>query len=258
MHRGIIGNSGFVGSNLCNQTLFQEQFHSSNIQNIEGRAYDTLVCAAAPATKWQANQYPDNDLANIQKLISHIRTVKVNYFVLISTVDVYPVPEHVDEDTAIATTHTEPYGKHRYYLEECVRQTFPQHSIVRLPGLFGMGLKKNFIYDLIHNNCLHLTHRDSVFQFYNLDHLWNDIQLVIDNKLPLVNFATEPVRTQEVARHCFNLTFDNITERPPATYNMCSKYSGLFGSFTPYFYSAEETFSQIRHFVSKQAKASAR
>lgn len=255
MRHALIGNTGFVGSNLRHQASFQEQFHSSNIQDIQNRAYDLLVCAGAPATKWKANQHPEEDWANIQSLINNLSLVKAKYFVLISTVDVYPAPSEVDENSPITSSLAEPYGKHRFFLEEFVRQNFSQNTIVRLPGLFGIGLKKNFIYDLVYNNCPQFTHKDSVFQFYNLNHLWRDLQRVIAHELPLVNFATEPVRAQDLARECFSLHFDNVTERLPVNYDMRSQYAHIFGSNTPYFYSAEETFSQIRSFVSKQAKA---
>ncbi|WP_417196808.1 RHS repeat domain-containing protein, partial [Akkermansia sp.] len=42
------------------------------------------------------------------------------------------------------------YGKNRYQLECWVRKHFPSSLIVRLPALFANGLKKNFIFDLMH------------------------------------------------------------------------------------------------------------
>ena len=40
------------------------------------------------------------------------------------------------------------YGKNRLQLERWVRQDHPDALIVRLPALYGKGLKKNFLYDL--------------------------------------------------------------------------------------------------------------
>lgn len=251
MKKGIIGYTGFVGSTLCRQASFDVRFNSSNIAEIRGKGYDLLICAAAPATKWKANQNPEQDILNIQALIAHLQTIKAKRFILISTIDVYPIVSAVDEDTIIDPTLADAYGKHRFYLEEFVRQTFPRHSIVRLPGLFGKGLKKNFIFDLIYNNCLHLTHAESTYQFYNMDRLWTDLQIILSNDLSLVNLATEPVRACDVALRCFDLHFDNHTERVPAHYDMRSKYSHLFGSQSSYLYSANETFEQIRQFASQ-------
>ena len=56
----------------------------------------------------------------------------------------------MDEDSTINKTDLLPYGFDRLYLEEFVEQNFKDYLIVRLPGLFGKNIKKNFIYDFIH------------------------------------------------------------------------------------------------------------
>ena len=40
-------------------------------------------------------------------------------------------------------------GKNRLYLEKWVEENIDNHLIIRLPGLFGENIKKNFIFDLI-------------------------------------------------------------------------------------------------------------
>ncbi|HZS04867.1 MAG TPA: NAD-dependent epimerase/dehydratase family protein [Blastocatellia bacterium] len=255
MTTALIGFSGFVGSSLDCQATFDDRYNSANISEVRGRSYDLIVCAAAPAVKWLANQKPEEDLDNLRMLMGHLKKVSAARFLLISTVDVYRTPREVNEDTPIDPLQVEPYGRHRYYLEEFVRENFSQVSIVRLPGLFGLGLKKNLIYDLINNNCLHLTHCESVFQFYNLKHLWSDLQTVIRHSLPVVNFSTEPVCAREVALKCFGRAFDNLTEKSPVAYDMRSKYAHLFGSRTGYLYSAEQVTEEIRLFGIAQLKA---
>ena len=252
MSTALIGYTGFVGSTLLRQTSFVDLYNSTNIHEIQGRSYNLIVCAGAPAAKWIANSEPDKDLANLQFLMDNLKKVSAEKFLLISTIDVYKMPPAVDEDTIIDPGLLDSYGRHRFFLEEFVRQNFSNASIVRLPGLFGEGLKKNFIFDLMNTGKSEWTHCESAFQFYDMQTLWADIQRSIALDLPLVNFATEPVKAREVAKNCFGIDFTNETQKPPVFYDMRSKFAALFGSETAYFYSAEETYLRIRTFVQSQ------
>ena len=257
MRTALIGFTGFVGATLLRQATFDDCYNSKNIEEIVGRQYDLVVCAGAPAVKWQANQQPQEDWANLQRLMQALQHVTAATFLLISTVDVYDPPVNVDEDTVIDPGNIHPYGKHRFLLEQFVRQQFARPHIVRLPGLFGHGLKKNFIYDLMHANCLHLTHQDSAFQFYDLAQLWDHLKIVRSNAVPLINFATEPTSASELAAFCFGLEFHNETERPPVRYDMHTKYAALFGREAAYINSKEETLTAIRRFVQQQSRSAA-
>jgi nucleoside-diphosphate-sugar epimerase len=255
MATALIGYSGFVGGALLRQTAFDARYNSANIAEIEGRDYELVVCAGAPAVKWQANRQPEADWANLSRLMNHLGKMSARRFLLVSTVDVYPDPRGVNEDSPVDESRAEPYGRHRHRLEEFVRESFSNACVVRLPGLFGEGLKKNFVYDLLHKNCLHLTHAESVFQFYDLSRLWADLQTALRRGLPLVNFATEPVSARDVAARCFGVRFENVTETPPASYDMRTKHAALFGGRGEYFCSAEETFERIRRFAASRGAA---
>lgn len=164
---GLIGYTGFVGSNLLSSRPFDQVYNSKNIQTIRGKSFSLLICAGVYANKWWANENGKEDLENIKELIALLKTVTVDRFVLISTIDVYPKPVGVDETTMIDKSSSSPYGLNRYFLEEFVQSTFKNKLIVRLPGLFGKGLRKNFIYDLLNplpqiikpNKMLELTSR---------------------------------------------------------------------------------------------------
>lgn len=54
-----------------------------------------------------------------------------------------------DEDCRIDTKDLQAYGYNRYQLEQWTRENYPDALIIRLPGLYGINIKKNFIYDYI-------------------------------------------------------------------------------------------------------------
>lgn len=249
MAKALIGFTGFVGSNLDRQTTFDNRYNSQNISEIVGKEFDLVVCAGARAEKWRINQEPEKDLAEVQDLIDNLKTVKAKRFVLVSSVDVYKDPVGVDEDTLVETDGLHAYGTNRYYLEQFCSDEFDA-LIIRLPGLFGPGLKKNVIYDLMHDNNVERIHHAGSFQYYNLENIWKDINVAIINELKLVNFATEPVRTDEITKECFGIDF-NIKPSgvEPGVYDMHTKYAEIFGGKADYMYSKKQELDDIKAFV---------
>src|SRR5688500_11261908 len=124
MRTGLIGYTGFVGGNIARQEEFTDTYNTSNIGDIDGQEFDVLVSAATYAEMWKINQDPEGDLAQINGLIDHLRTVKAGKFILISTVGVYKSPNGADEDTPIETDGLSPYGANRYHLEQFVQENF--------------------------------------------------------------------------------------------------------------------------------------
>jgi hypothetical protein len=244
----LIGYTGFVGSNLLRQADFTNLYNKSNIYDSLEKSYELVVSAAPGAEKWKANLEPEKDLNQIDDLINSIANINTEYFIHISTIDVYREVGNVNEDTPIELDGLHPYGKNRYYLEEFVRDNFKNHLIIRLPALFGPGLKKNFIFDLIHSNCLNWTHKDSEFQFYGLSHLWNDITIARENNIKTINLTSEPISAHEMAGECFGINFDNITEKPPVRYNMKTKYSSVFNSPDGYIYNKQTIINEIKSY----------
>lgn len=145
----LIGYTGLVGGNLRTQYKFDCEYNSKNIEDIRNKDFNLVVCAGVSGLKWYANKYPDIDLENINKLKENLHTIKCKKFVLISTVDVYKNPINMTEESTIEVSELHPYGYNRYELENWVKSNFNNYLIIRLPALFGNGLKKNFIYDLI-------------------------------------------------------------------------------------------------------------
>jgi len=249
----LIGYTGFVGGNICAQRPFTHLYNSRNIGDIDHHAFGLAVCAGVRAEMWIANQDPAADRARIQRLMDSLKTVSAKRFVLISTIAVYAVPVGVDEDSALDTSHATAYGRNRRELEVFCGERFEDCLIVRLPSLFGAGIKKNVIFDFLYNNNVDRIDSRGVYQFYDLKQVWPDIATALGAGLRLVNFATAPATVAEIASESFGMTFRNvIPEAPYASYDMRTKYADLFGGTGGYLAAKPEVLERIKAFVASQ------
>jgi nucleoside-diphosphate-sugar epimerase len=254
MRTGLVGSTGFVGTTLQQQTSFDAAYHRPDIHEIAGRAFDLLVCAGAPAEKWRANQEPEADIANLEALVGHLGTAEADRLLLISTVDVYPTPVGVDEDTAIDRTEGGAYGRHRLWLEDRCRERFEHTCVVRLPGLFGPGLRKNLLFDLLGEREVN-GHGDSRFQFYDMRRLWADLVVALDAGFDLVNFAVAPVTMRTVAEQCFGVPFPDADGASPASYDMRTRHAATFGGSGPYLVDEADELAAIADWVAAERAA---
>lgn len=146
----LVGYTGFVGSNIYARGQIDKAFNSKNIEEAFGLEPDLLIYSGLRAEKYLANNAPEKDMELIEQAKENIRRIAPKRLVLISTVDVWKTPLCVNEDDAIDCEGLHAYGLNRYRLECWVRENYPDALIIRLPGLFGINIKKNFIYDYIH------------------------------------------------------------------------------------------------------------
>ncbi len=253
----LIGYSGFVGSNLVARHSFTDLFRSSNIDEIRGRQYDLLICAGAPAEKWKANQQPEADGANIDRLIRNAAEVRASRVFLISTVDVYPVIRDADESYDCERLPNHTYGTNRLRLEKAFREMFPELHIVRLPGLFGPGLKKNVIYDLLHDNCLDAIHPESTFQYYDVTSLWEDLGIIEKNQLDLVNLVTEPLGTKRMVDACFPQKQVGPGKGAAVHYDLRSRHAELFGGHDGYRFDVSCVLSRLGAYIQSAVQGAA-
>ncbi len=245
----LIGHSGFVGSTLKNQRSFTHYYNSQNINEISGEKFDLVVCAATPAAKWIANRNPEADRATIALLCACLAEIRADTFVLISTIDVYPQALGQDEDAPIIRDELAAYGRHRFDLETMVSSTFTGALIMRLPALFGRGLKKNALYDLIHNNNIHLLDGAATFQFYNLAHLSADIERCRAQQITRININSAPISLQEIAASAFGYSLPTQLNAHHPCYDIRSKYSSLWDGYGGYLYDKLRTLDEISEFV---------
>jgi hypothetical protein len=145
----LVGNTGFVGSNIANQFNLDLLFNSSNIKESYGLNPDLLIYSGVKAEKYFANLNPEKDFEHIKESIENIKQINPNKIILISTVDVYDNYFSRDENYSSPMYNLQPYGKNRLYLENWVENNIKNYHIIRLSALFGKNLKKNFIFDIL-------------------------------------------------------------------------------------------------------------
>ncbi|KIC39064.1 hypothetical protein RA27_18135 [Ruegeria sp. ANG-R] len=146
---GILGSTGFVGSTIARSFTTAQGFNSRTVGEAENANFETLYCAAAPGSMFEANRYPERDAKRIDALIASISRMHTERFVLISTIAVLDAFDAGRTETDHRYQETTPYGVNRRRLEAACHAHFPRCLVVRLPALFGPGLAKNFIFDLI-------------------------------------------------------------------------------------------------------------
>lgn len=299
----IVGYTGFVGGNIVAKHEFAGNFNSKNIRDAYGGRPDLLVYAGVRAEMFLANKEPQKDYQIILDAMENIRRISPEKLVLISTIAVYNEPDGVDEAAIINEEELSPYGRNRFILEKMVRDEFPDAVILRLPGLYGKGLKKNFIYDFITRipamlseekyksladkseliracyekldngfygckkltdsertelktcferigfTSLHFTDSRGTYQYYNLENLWKDISLALQEEIKLLNLAVEPVTIQELYYALTGQKFSNELDKAVPYFNFKTRYDKLFGGMDGYIEKKEHIIRDIKEFV---------
>lgn len=300
----LVGYTGFVGSNIYEGSNgnIDKVYNSKNIEEAFGTNPELLIYAGLRAEKYLANNAPEKDMALIEQAEENITKINPKKLVLISTIDVFKNPVDVDETASIETENLHPYGYNRYQLELWVREKYPDALIIRLPGLFGINIKKNFIYDYINVipfmlkedkfeelaskdedlkrfynlqdngfykvnvqesdrellkdkfrklgfSALNFTDSRSIYQFYNLARLWDDIQLALHNDIKMWHPATEPVSAAEVYEYIAGKPFINELKGIPANYDYKTVHAEIFGGKNGYICDKGQILSEIKEFV---------
>ena len=245
----MVGYTGFVGGNLHEQHRFDALFNSRNIGEIEGRSFDLLVLSATQAKRWWANLHPVEDWEGIERLLASLAGVEARRVVLISTIDALPQVPGIDEDFDPTGHDNHAYGANRFRLETAIRARFPETLAVRLPSLYGPGLKKNVIYDLLNGNQVEKINPASRFQYYDLGGLWADIGRAMGAEIPTIHLFPEPISTAEMVARFFPEAEVGGDPGPASHYDFRTKYAGLFGGPDGYIASREDVLRRIGRFI---------
>lgn len=253
VNNALIGHTGFVGSTLLRSRSYEGLFNSGNIESIRGRHFSSITCAGVSAVKWLANREPEQDRLAIARLVEPLKDVTADKFILISTVDVYPDPNGVNETDIPDIRTAQPYGAHRRHLEEWICEKFNNVLIVRLPALFGYGLKKNVIFDLMNLNQTEKINPNGVFQWYPMRRFASDLERLDASGETVVNLAVEPVATADIASEFFPRVEIGPKDSLPVSYDMRTRFPELLGGRGNYHIARGEVFQELRVYIGETA-----
>jgi hypothetical protein len=245
----LIGNTGLVGSTILESEIYDHTFNSKNIHTFNDIAQngDELFLTCLPATKWMVNKNLTEDIQNIYRIINTISQREYSKITLISTIDVYnDSPLGVDE-TYSPNISKLSYGNNRYLFELMVREMVKTDDlkIFRIPALFNKNIKKNVLFDLIHNNNVEQINQNSFFQWYNLDNLKSDIDK-FSTEYPnesLLNLFTEPIHTSDIV-DLFPEHSDKVQNGGKVTYDYHTKFGG-------YISNKHDVLNEIKQFINE-------
>lgn len=124
-------------------------------------------------------------------------TFKPESVLLFSTVDVYANKRGPTEFSL--TPSFEPYGQNRLMLENSLRQVFETVAVARLPALFGPGLRKNLMFDVVNNRneWISTYHPSSTFQWLHIDTAIHKSFDYLGTK-STVNIVSEPIAARDI------------------------------------------------------------
>lgn len=249
----IIGHTGFVGQYI--HRIFPEAhcFNSKNVDELKNQTFDLVFCSGINATKWIANKNPEEDWANISKLIQVLKTITIiNKFILISTIDIYDISNTlcVQNEIIISSQLKEAYGKHRYQIELQLKEYFTkQLLIIRLGALFGFGLKKNILFDIIQKSKITYNPK-SCFQWYNMQWFKQDLKYILNqHQIDSINLFCEPLSNEELMSNLKEITNieETISTNSPQIYNIQT----IHNNNTSYWRCKNASLQSIKRFMTK-------
>ncbi len=206
----VLGGGGFVGSAyvrlFAHLGLPHRSVTRANYDELAGTACEVFINANGNSRKFLADRDPSAEFdASVVSVQRSLQEFQSDRYVFLSSGDVYPTqvdPGVTGEDQLIDVRRQSRYGLHKHLAELLVRGVHPRHLILRMGGFVGPGLKKNPIFDMVHDADVWLT-ADSELQYIHTDTaarlVWRLCELGVEGEI--VNLGgLGVVRLADVAR----------------------------------------------------------
>ena len=190
MRVGIIGANGFVGSGIRrdfrNNGIDSDVIERDNYREFLGASFDILINANGNSKKYLATEAPQEDFQqSVLSVQQSLTDFRYGLYIHCSSVDVYPDhanPDANGEEAPILANKISVYGFHKYLAEQLVRRYADRWLVLRFGGFVGEGLKKNSVYDILHDLPLRV-HEDSAYQYLTTDTAGAVIRRLIDRRV---------------------------------------------------------------------------
>jgi dTDP-4-dehydrorhamnose reductase len=145
MKIGVIGGSGFIGSEICKQfTNNEDTLVNITESGTSENDFDILINANGNPYKYIAEQNPLRDFSlAVESVYRSIIEYNFKRYIYISSIDA----EDVDNN----------YGRNRFIAESIVRTNCEDYLIIRLCSVIGKDMKKGVVSDILEDKPSRLT-----------------------------------------------------------------------------------------------------
>jgi nucleoside-diphosphate-sugar epimerase len=176
-YMAIIGADGFVGRALINilSATGETCVALGRDDPLPTARFDVVIDCNGEGRRFWCNENPDGSYQrNVETVAAKLAALETETYVYISTVDVYGAGRGEQstsrEDVAIKVDVLDVYGRHKYEAERLVLERASRALVLRCGTLIGPGLKKNPVFDLLHDAPLRMT-ADSTLNLLRIETL---------------------------------------------------------------------------------------
>ena len=242
----IIGHNGFIGSELKKFIPKPKCYNSSNIDKLKANNIKNLFIAAPSAIKFIALKDIQKDLESVKKLIMNINNTNIKKIYLFATIDAVNFENDFNENSNNDLIFCNSYGIFRGLLEEFCFKNFDT-TIIRLPIIFNKNTKKNFLYDLKYKKYDFLPNPESKLQFYNIDNLKKDLEIIKKKRIKKINLVSEPIKVKIIYQKYLTKKI-KFNDKKIIFHNLTSIYAKHWNK-KKFLYKKQDILNDIKNFI---------
>jgi len=186
----ILGYTGFIGSAIF--VNVQEKYTCVGMRSIDAplaNRFDVVINCAGFSRVYAAENDPADMRKSEEAIFEKIKLLTFDKLIHIST-------SHIDSHPKSK------YSMIKLEIENRLRNLCANSlSILRVSGVIGKGLKKNVVFDLLHDLDLFVT-RESTYNYITTSEVANIVRCIIDNDIAgIINIgAVNSISVHNIAR----------------------------------------------------------